>query len=157
MIKFLDNNLIILVILAVLLIVDILLLVGVFQLKKKIRIFLKGKKVKDMEEVVSEQLKRIENSEDKIKELSQWNEKLQGICDISITKVGIVRFNPFKDTGGDQSFVIALLDSRNDGLVLSSLYTREGTRIYSKPIEKGMSNYNLSKEEGEAIKKAIES
>jgi hypothetical protein len=156
MIKILDNNLIILIILAVLLIVDILLLLGIFQLKKKVRIFLKGKKAKDMEEVISEQLKRIENSEDKIKELAKWNEKLQGICDISITKVGIVRFNPFKDTGGDQSFVIALLDSHNNGLVLSSLYTREGTRIYSKPIEKGTSSYNLSKEEGEAIKKAIE-
>jgi len=155
MTNILDNNLIILIILAILLIVDILLLIGIFQLKKKVRIFMKGKKVKDIEEVVSEQLKRIENSEDKIKELSQWNEKLQGICDISITKVGIVRFNPFKDTGGDQSFVIALLDSHNDGLVLSSLYTREGTRIYSKPIEKGISNYNLSKEEEEAIKKAI--
>jgi hypothetical protein len=155
MINLLDNNLVILIILAVLLIADILLLVGVFQLKKKVKIFLKGKKVKDLEEVLSEHLKKIENNEKEIKDISKWNEKLQGICDISINKVGIVRFNPFKDTGGDQSFAIALLDSHNDGLVLSSLFGREGTRIYSKPIEKGLSSYNLSKEEGEAIKKAI--
>jgi len=151
----LDNNFIILIILAILLVVDILLLIGILQLKKKVKIFLSGKKANDLEEVISEQLRRIEKSEDDIKDIRKWNEKLQGICDISITKVGIVRFNPFKDTGGDQSFVIALLDSYNDGLVLSSLYTREGTRIYSKPIKKGGSSYNLSKEEEEAIKKAI--
>jgi len=155
MLNVLDNNLIILVILAVLLIADILLLVGVFQLKKKVKIFLKGKKVKDLEEVLSEHLKKIENIEKDIKDISKWNEKLQGICDISITKVGIVRFNPFKDTGGDQSFAIALLNSHNDGLVISSLFGREGTRVYSKPIEKGVSKYHLSGEEEESIKKAI--
>ena len=156
MLNVLDNNLIILVILAVLLIADILLLVGVFQLKKKVKIFLKGKKVKDLEEVISEQLKRMEGIEDDIKKLSEWNDKLQKTCDISITKVGVVRFNPFKDTGGDQSFVIALLDSNNNGLVLSSLYTREGNRVYTKPIQNGTSNYNLSEEEQEAIRKAME-
>ncbi|MDP2934351.1 MAG: DUF4446 family protein, partial [bacterium] len=122
---------------------------------KKMKIFLKGKKVKDLEEVISEQLEKIKNTEEDIKDINEWNKKLQGICDISITRVGVIRFNPFKDTGGDQSFAIALLDSNNNGIVLSSLYTREGTRIYAKPIEKGASSYNLSKEEEGAIKKAI--
>jgi hypothetical protein len=129
--------------------------VQVLGLRKKIKIFLKGKKVKDLEEVLSEQVKRMENIEDDIKDINKWNEKLQGICDISITKVGVIRFNPFKDTGGDQSFAIALLDSSNNGIVFSSLYTREGTRVYAKPIENGASSYNLSKEEEGAIKKAI--
>ncbi len=90
-----------------------------------------------------------------VKKILKWNEDLQKICDISVQKVGVVRFNPFKDTGGDQSFIIALLDSNNKGVVLSSLYTREGTRVYTKPIEKGGSTYHLSKEEKEAIAKAI--
>jgi hypothetical protein len=124
-------------------------------LRKKIKIFLKGKKVKDIEEVLSEQVKRMEGTEKDIKDINKWNEKLQAICDISITKIGVIRFNPFKDTGGDQSFAIALLDSNNNGIVFSSLYAREGTRVYAKPIEKGASGYNLSKEEEEAIKKAI--
>lgn len=124
-------------------------------LRKKIKIFLKGKKVKDFEEVISEQIKRMESIEDDIKDINKWNEKLQGICDISITKVGVVRFNPFKDTGGDQSFAIALLDSKNNGIIFSSLYGREGTRVYSKPIVNGDSTYNLSEEEREAIKKAV--
>ena len=125
-------------------------------LRKKIKLFLKGKKVKDLEEVLSEQIKRMENIEDDIKDINKWNEKLQGVCDISITRVGVVRFNPFKDTGGDQSFAIALLDSENNGIVFSSLYSREGTRVYAKPITGADSTYNLSDEEKEAIKKAIE-
>jgi len=109
----------------------------------------------DVEEVVTEQTKIIKEIKKDIKKLSQWNADLQKICDISITKVGVVRFNPFKDTGGDQSFAIALLDSNNNGVVLSSLYTREGTRVYTKPIQDASSPYNLSDEEKEAIEKAI--
>jgi hypothetical protein len=133
----------------------IALQIQVLGLRKKIKIFLKGKKVKDVEEVILEQVRRMDGIEGEIKDINEWNKKLQGICDISITKVGVIRFNPFKDTGGDQSFAIALLDSNNNGIVLSSLYAREGTRVYTKPIEKGTSSYNLSEEEEGAIKKAI--
>jgi hypothetical protein len=75
----------------------------------------------------------------------------------SIQKVGVVRFNPFSDVGGNQSFVIALLDSKNSGLVISSLHGREGTRVYAKPVSAGKSEHHLSTEEIQAIKKAIES
>lgn len=149
------NNNLILIILAVLVIADAVLVFLFLKTKKKIKIFMKGGKVIDIEEVVTEQTKIIRDVKNDIKKLSDWNEKLQKISDISITKVGVVRFNPFKDTGGDQSFAVALLDSNNNGLVISSLYSREGTRIYTKPIEAGKSiNYNLSEEEGEAINKA---
>ena len=76
---------------------------------------------------------------------------------LHIQKIGLLRFNPFKDTGGNQSFVICLLDSKNDGFIISSLFTRDGSRFYTKPIEKGASNYALSAEEKEAIKKATSS
>ena len=146
---------IILVVAAVLIGWLVALQIQVLGLRKKVKIFVKGKKVKDVEEVLSEQVKRMENIEDDIKDINKWNEKLQGICDISITKVGVVRFNPFKDTGGDQSFAIALLDSKNNGIVFSSLYGREGTRVYAKPINSADSTYNLSEEERVAISKAI--
>ena len=154
--NFSNNNLIVLIILAILLVINVFLLIGILQLKKKVKIFLKGKKVKDLEEVISGQLKRIKGAEANIKKLSEWNKELQEIVDISITKIGLVRFNPFNDTGGDQSFVIALLDSNNNGLVLSSLYARDGNRVFTKPIEKGKSVYNLSKEEEKAIAEAME-
>jgi hypothetical protein len=150
------NNNLIQIILIVLIVVNAILVFLFLKTRKKIRIFMKGGKVMDIEEVVTEQTKIIRDVKNDIKKLSDWNNELQKICNISITKVGVVRFNPFKDTGGDQSFAIALMDSNNNGLVISSLYSREGTRIYTKPIEAAKSiNYNLSEEEQEAISKAI--
>lgn len=123
--------------------------------RKRIKVFFKGRKTRDLEEVIAEQVKRTKKIEGDIKDLFKWNENLQKIANISVQKVGVVRFNPFKDTGGDQSFAIALLDKDNNGLVISSLYSREGTRVYTKPIEKGISSYHLSDEEKQAITKAM--
>jgi hypothetical protein len=153
MTQFLNNNLILII--AGLAVIDIVLIFLFLRTRKKIKIFVKGAKVMDIEEVVMEQNKIIKEVKNDIKKLYDHDKELQRICDISITKVGVVRFNPFKDVGGDQSFAIALLDSNDDGIVISSLYTREGTRVYTKPIEMGKSTYNLSDEEQEAIKKAI--
>ena len=71
-----------------------------------------------------------------------------------IQRVGVVRFNPFPDTGGNQSFVVALLDARGDGVVLSSLHTRAGTRVYLKQLTTGKAETALSEEESEAIRRA---
>ena len=72
-----------------------------------------------------------------------------------IQRVGLVRFNPFSQTGGNQSFSLALLDGNNDGLVISSFHSREGTRIYAKIVKKGKAEgLSFSDEEKEAIAKA---
>jgi hypothetical protein len=92
-----------------------------------------------------------------IKELYRLSDEFAELGAKSITNIGLVRYNPFNDTGGDLSFSIAFLDSRGNGLVISGLHTREGTRIFSKPIKEGASPYQLSKEEGEAIGKALKS
>jgi hypothetical protein len=73
----------------------------------------------------------------------------------SITKIGITRFNPFKEIGGDQSFSIALLNDHDDGVVITSYYGREMNRVYAKQVEKGVSESSLAKEETEAIAKAM--
>ena len=71
-----------------------------------------------------------------------------------IQRVGVVRFNPFPDTGGNQSFVVALLNATGDGVVLSSLHARGGTRIYLKQVDGGKAETALSDEEMEAIRRA---
>lgn len=72
-----------------------------------------------------------------------------------LQKVGMVRFNPFAETGGNQSFCLALLDMNDSGLVISSLHSRESTRIYAKPITQGKeTDFALSDEELQAVKKA---
>ena len=73
---------------------------------------------------------------------------------LNIKHVGVVRFNPFADAGSNMSFVVALLDGHDNGIVISSLHSREGTRIYAKPIENSSSSYHLTSEEVEAINSA---
>ena len=72
----------------------------------------------------------------------------------SIGRVGLVRFNPFEDTGGNQSFALAMLDGHGDGFVVSSLHARAGTRVYAKAIAGGKGESALSDEEGEALRLA---
>ncbi len=72
----------------------------------------------------------------------------------TFSRVGLVRYNPFEETGGNQSFALALLDVEGNGWVLSSLHARTGTRVYAKAIARGRSDTALSDEESEAIRKA---
>ncbi len=114
----------------------------------------KGKEVADLEGVIFEQIKRLRQNEKNLRDLAKFCQNLEKIAEKSIQKTGVVRFNPFKDMGGDQSFSIALLDAYDSGLIISSLFTREGTRIYTKPIEQGNSKYPLTEEEKRAIEMA---
>ncbi len=84
----------------------------------------------------------------------QMTQQLAQRFDHALHRVGVVRFNPFSDTGGDQSFAVALLDGHDDGVVFSGLHSRAGCRVYAKPVTGGTSTYNLSAEEQEAIQKA---
>lgn len=71
-----------------------------------------------------------------------------------LQKVGLVRYNPFPSTGGNQSFSLAVLNGRGSGLVITSLHSREGTRLYAKPVHAGTGQGSLSREEQEALKVA---
>ncbi len=71
-----------------------------------------------------------------------------------VQKVGVVRFNPFKEIGGDHSFSLAFLDAKDSGVIITCLHTRERTRVYMKAIKKGKSEHELSDEEKKALKEA---
>lgn len=72
-----------------------------------------------------------------------------------VQKLAVLRYNPYNDTGGDQSFTAVFLDGRQNGLMVTSLHSRSGTRVYAKAIVKGESDLELSKEEKEALVKAL--
>jgi hypothetical protein len=72
-----------------------------------------------------------------------------------IRHVGLVRFSPFHDTGSDQSFALALLDGRRDGVVITALHSRTDSRLYAKPVERGTSSYSLTPEERDAMDRAL--
>ncbi|MBU2265024.1 DUF4446 family protein [Patescibacteria group bacterium] len=127
----------------------------VYQTGKKIKLMFKGTKVADLEGVIFEQIKRLRQTEKNLAELTKFSRQVEKMAQSSIQKVGVIRFNPFSDTGGDQSFSIACLDAQDNGFTLTSLFTREGTRIYTKPIINNESKYPLTEEEKRAIGEAI--
>jgi hypothetical protein len=79
---------------------------------------------------------------------------LEAQLQAAFTRSAVVRFNPFDDTGSNQSFAIAVTNARGDGFVLSTLHGRSGTRIYAKPVRGGTSRYPLSREEEQALLEA---
>lgn len=135
---------------------SVLLQTQLWKLQQRQKAIFKGKDNQDLEEVIIEHTQEIEKLDADIEDLYKISDTINKIAMRGIQKVGLVRFNPFKDTGSNQSFALALLDAADNGVVVSSLYTRQETRTYSKPIIAGKSEYQLSEEEKEALKKAID-
>ena len=112
---------------------------------------------KNIEEDLENYMYKVERVEKQNIEIAKFIEQLDKDFEKSIQKVGIIRYNAYKDTGSDLSFTLALLDENNNGVVLNGIYSREMSNIYAKPIENGKSTYTLSDEEQKAIERAINS
>lgn len=133
----------------------IFLQIKIFQIQKNQKILFSGKNGKDLEKIVLENNQKTKKLDEEIHDLYEITSKIQTLAFKGLHKTGFIRFNPFRDIGGDQSFSLALLDGKNNGAVLSSLYSRDGVRIYAKSIQKGESSkYPLTEEEKQAIKMA---
>lgn len=133
------------------------ILVGIFWIiktEKRLTRFFAGKKGKDLEDTISilqAEIEKLKNAKIKTEEeLVLINAKLRK----SIRGLETIRFNPFPDQGSNQSFAISLLNENDDGVVLSSLYSRDRMSVFAKPIKNGKSEYELTVEEKEALKKA---
>ena len=108
-----------------------------------------------LDELLDRQFRRLDTVAERVEALNRLHHELEALSQQSIQKVGVVRFNPFADTGGDQSFAVALLDAAGNGVVLSSLHGRADTRIFAKQVQAGRSKHALSDEEQDAIRKAL--
>jgi len=106
-------------------------------------------------DVQTDILRRVRTLETQNEIASPRIERLEEASRTSVQKVGFNRFNPFQDTGGDNSFTLALLDQKDNGVVISSLYMRGGTRLYAKRIEGGAPKQPLSDEELKVLEEAI--
>ncbi|MCL4387385.1 DUF4446 family protein [Patescibacteria group bacterium] len=124
---------------------------------KRIRNIFQSTKKEDIYEIIEEYLKEIKETQDYAKKVEIELKKAATLMKRSIQKVGFIRYNPFgtADTGGNQSFSVTILDYDNNGFILTSIHGREGTRVYAKPVKKGKSSHNLSNEEEESLKRAI--
>jgi len=135
----------------------LLFLVGaiwIIKTEKRLRRFFIGKKAKDLEDtiiILEEEISKLKKSKENIEnDIKLINEKLKK----SIRGLETIRFNPFPDQGSNQSFSIGMLNEEGDGVVLSSLYSRERMSIFAKPIKKGKSEYEITEEEKESLEKA---
>jgi hypothetical protein len=108
----------------------------------------------DLASTITDYFKKTGATKSKLDNLEKGYGHLSEIGARSFQKSAIVRFNPFRNTGGDQSFVLALLDNNDSGMLLTSIHGREGTRVYIKPIAYGNSDHTLSAEESQALKDA---
>lgn len=143
------------IIASLLLIWNILLQISIKKINKKQTALFKGKKGADLEAVILENNAKIQDLLKQTSDLYQKTEENKQHSLKSIHKVGLLRFNPFREIGGDQSFSLALLDNDDTGVIVSSLYSREGVRIYAKSIQKGQSiKYPLTEEEKQTLKNA---
>ncbi|WP_195989106.1 DUF4446 family protein [Clostridium sp. D53t1_180928_C8] len=138
-------------------VITIVLLSSVNKLEKKYRKMMRGVNNKNLEQALNDNLDNIEKalikSQEAIDKCQNISEELKG-C---VNKVAIMRYKAFEDVGSDLSFSIAILDSYNDGVIITGIYSRHDSTTYAKPIDKGISRYDLSEEELHVLNEAINS
>jgi hypothetical protein len=122
---------------------------------RRINIFFKRAKVRNFELLIKELIQNVYQNQQEIVKIDSRLKKIETLSKKNLIKLGLVRFNPFKELGGNQSFSLAILDLEDNGVVISSFYTHQGNRVYAKSVIKGKSEFSLSKEEQEALEKAI--
>lgn len=144
-----------LIIVVLLFIIVISLIRSINKLEKKYRRIMRGVNNKNLEELINSKLEEIdvamEQSKDALNKCEVIKEEMKG-C---VNKIAIMRYKAFPDVGSDLSFSIAILDSYNDGVLLTGIYSRQDSTTYAKPVDKGISRYELSEEESYVLNEAI--
>jgi hypothetical protein len=105
----------------------------------------------NLETILNDHVAAVRETAERVQDVDRLARRLEKAGYFSFQHLGVVRYNPFQDSGGDQSFAIALVDGHGNGVVLSSLHARDMTRVYAKPLEKWESTYQLTEEEKKAI------
>lgn len=128
----------------------------VSRLLRRYSILMRGTRGESLEGVLDEYNGRVKDVERDLGDLRRAVEVMNVASRRHLQGFGIVRFNAFENTGGNQSFAIALVDGQGDGVVFSSIYGRDETRVYAKPVEQGASTFALSSEEQAAVDSALQ-
>jgi hypothetical protein len=113
-----------------------------------------GTSAGNLETVLEDHVRQVHQATQRVTELDELTRRVEYSSRSHIQRLGFLRFNPFRDSGGDQSFALALADRDGNGVVLSGLHGRDGTRVYAKPLEAWKSVYPLTDEERQAIDSA---
>jgi len=159
--EFMKTDLFLLIISGIIILLVILYIISLFKLgkiRKEYKKFMeKVGEGKNIEEILDKHIDKINKTIAKNEELEKFCIKIDTDIKHCIQKVGIYRYNAYKDTGSDLSFTLAMLDEKNNGVVLNGIYSRDMSNIYAKPVENGNSQYKMTEEENEAVKRAMNS
>jgi hypothetical protein len=121
-------------------------------LQKLRKIFFSGKDANQLEDFIINQSKKLNVLSDRADYIEEALAALTEAQTLTVQKIGLVRYNSLADSGGNLSFTIALLDMKDNGVVITSMHGRENNRVYAKPILNGKSEFSLTEEELEAVK-----
>ena len=139
-----------------LLVLNILLIIYTFSLHFKIKKFTKGKDAKSLESLISECVSGITEIQKRNEIISEHALQLDERISNALRNAQTVRYKAFEINGSNQSFSIALLNEKGNGVVISSLHHHDRVSTFAKPIEKYESTYDLTDEEKEVIKRSKE-
>ena len=143
------------VLVIILFIMNIITLKSLSRVENRYRKFMRGVNNKNLEELVINYLDKVDEvKEDNVKVKELYN-SINSELAKCIKKVSMVRYKAFEDVGSDLSFSVALLDEKNDGFILTGIYGRQESTTYAKPIDKGLSRYELSVEEKKVLEDAV--
>ena len=159
MINFLKTETFLIIIAGLNILLLILYISNLFKLKKinkNYKTFMKKLgNGNNIEEILKKYIQKVEEVDGKNKEIMEYCNRLEKDISLCVKKIGMVRYSAFKDTGSDLSFALALLNEKNDGVILNGIYSREMSNIYAKQVKEGKTNNKLSEEEEKALQIAI--
>ena len=160
--NFINNNqgyiiLSLMVLVLILIIIILMTYVSLNKLENRYRKLMRGVNNKNLEEMVISYLDKIDEVKEENQDMRQMYDVMNGKVKTCVQKTSMVRYKAFADVGSDLSFSIALLDGNDNGAILTSIYGRNESTTYAKPIDKGMSRYDLSEEEKKVLEQAISS
>ncbi len=138
-----------------LLVYCVILHIRLGSLKKKYDFFMQGDNGASLERKLSVEVSEIRDAAKGLETMLTEQAAIRNIQSNTIQKIGFIKYNAFENIGNDLSFALTLLDGNNNGICISSIYGRNESRIFSKPIVKGKSLVSLSQEELESLNEAL--
>jgi len=154
-----DNMPFIVLIMAVILVIMLCILIKqawtISYMRKRYRKMMSGANGDNLERLLLGHIDEVRHVVEENKRLDKENHRIDELLKMAVTRVGMVRFRAFDDMGSDLSYAVALLDAHNNGVIFSSIFGREDSRSYAKPIEDGKSTYPMTREEEQALQEAM--
>lgn len=139
----------------ILIIMNVIIFKSLNRLEKRYKRLMRGSNNKNLEELIIKYLDNIDNVKKESEDIKKLYDDLSLRIKYCIQKISIIRYRAFEDVGSDLSFSIALLDEKNDGVIITGIYGRDESTTYAKPIDSGMSRYELSQEEKQVLEECI--